>query len=237
MMSALPAWLHASLLSVTCFLMTLGFYYMSKWLYRRHPSILVMPLLLAPLLIVAVVVGFNIPYQDYMAQSYWLLWLLGPATVAFAIPVYDNRALIRRHWLSLSIGVTVSVLVAITSTVVLARVFELSELLQRSLAMRSITTPFAVEATKAIGGQSDLTALFVVLTGVIGMAIGESILTVIAIRSRLGRGASLGASAHGAGTAKAYQIGHEEGVVASVVMMIAGMVTVLLAPVLGQLLW
>ncbi|BEI23800.1 LrgB family protein [Vibrio fluvialis] len=229
--------MNSSLLSVLCLLLTLMFYYGSKLLYRRKRTIFLMPLLLAPLLLVVVVMGFHIPYQDYMAESHWLLWMLGPATVAFAIPVYDNRYLIQRHWLSLSVGVMVSVVVAVGSTVLLARWLELPELLQRSLAMRSITTPFAVEATKSIGGQSDLTALFVVLTGVIGMAVGEVVLTVLSIRSRLGKGASLGASAHGAGTAKAYQIGNSEGVVSSVVMMIAGMVTVLIAPLIGRILW
>ncbi|SJZ65045.1 LrgB family protein [Vibrio cincinnatiensis] len=229
--------IHLSLLGVACLILTLLLYYGSKMLYQRKRSILLMPLLLAPLLLVVIVMGLGIPYQAYMEESHWLLWLLGPATVAFAIPVYDNRKLIGRHWLSLSVGVLVSVVVAVGSTVLLARWFELPELLQRSLAMRSITTPFAVEATRSIGGQSDLTALFVVLTGVIGMAVGETVLTVLSIRSRFGKGASLGASAHGAGTAKAYQIGNSEGVVSSVVMMIAGMVTVLIAPFLGQLLW
>lgn len=229
--------MSSSLLGLLCLLLTVVFYYGSKWLYQRMRTILLMPLLLAPLLLVVVVLGFHIPYQDYMADSHWLLWMLGPATVAFAVPIYDNRHLIQRHWLSLSVGVLVSVFVAVSSTVLLARWFNLSELLQRSLAMRSVTTPFAVEASKSIGGQSDLTALFVVITGLIGMAMGELILTVCAIRTRMGKGASLGASAHGAGTAKAYQMGSSEGVVSSVAMMIAGMVTVLLAPLIGQLLW
>jgi len=228
---------NSSLLGLLCFILTIAFYYASKFLYKRKRTIFLMPLLLAPLLLVMMVIGFHIPYQDYMADSHWLLWMLGPATVAFAIPVYDNRHLIQRHWLSLSVGVMVSVVVAVGSTVFLARWLNLSELLQRSLAMRSVTTPFAVEASKSIGGQTDLTALFVVLTGLIGMAVGEIILTVCAIRTRLGKGASLGASAHGAGTAKAYQLGASEGVVSSVVMMIAGMVTVLIAPFIGHLLW
>ncbi len=229
-------WSHYGL-SLSCLFMTLAFYYASKFLYRRKKSILLMPLLLAPLLLVLIVIYFQIPYQSYMADSHWLMWMLGPATVAFAIPVYDNRHLIVRHWLSLSVGVSVSVVVAVGSTVLLARLFHLPELLQRSLAMRSITTPFAVEATKSVGGEADLTALFVVMTGVIGMAVGEVILTVLSIRSRLGKGASLGASAHGAGTAKAYQLGASEGVVSSAVMMIAGMVTVLVAPFIGKILW
>lgn len=224
-------------LSLLCLALTLLFYYFSKWLYRRVQILPLMPLLLAPALLVALVLLCHIPYEAYMADSHWLLWLLGPATVAFAIPVYENRALMRKHWLSLSLGVLASVVMAVGSSVLLARWFGLSDLLQRSLAMRSITTPFAVEASRSVGGQSDLTALFVVLTGVIGMAVGERVLRRLAIRSRLGKGAGFGASAHGAGTARAYQMGKEEGVVASMVMMIAGMVTVLLAPLLGQLLW
>lgn len=224
-------------LSLLCLALTLLFYYLSKWLYGRKRILPLMPLLLAPALLVALVLLCHIPYETYMADSHWLLWLLGPATIAFAIPVYENKALMRKHWLSLSIGVLASVVMAVGSSVLLARWLGLSDLLQRSLAMRSITTPFAVEASKSVGGQSDLTALFVVLTGVIGMAVGDGVLRRLAIRSKLGKGAGFGASAHGAGTAKAYQLGNEEGVVASMVMMIAGMVTVLLAPLLGHLLW
>jgi predicted murein hydrolase (TIGR00659 family) len=224
-------------LSLLCLALTLLFYYLSKWLYGRKRILPLMPLLLAPALLIALVLSCHIPYETYMADSHWLLWLLGPATIAFAIPVYENKALMRKHWLSLSIGVLASVVMAVGSSVLLARWLGLSDLLQRSLAMRSITTPFAVEASKSVGGQSDLTALFVVLTGVIGMAVGDEVLRRLAIRSKLGKGAGFGASAHGAGTAKAYQLGNEEGVVASMVMMIAGMVTVLLAPLLGHLLW
>ncbi len=218
-------------------LLTVVLYYASKAIYRRVRLVPLMPLLLAPALLVAVVVLAHVSYADYMSESHWLLWLLGPATVAFAVPVYENRQLITRHWLSLSLGVTTSVFVAVGSTVWLARWLALPDLLQRSLAMRSITTPFAVEATRAVGGQADLTALFVVLTGVIGMVVGETVLTVLMVRSRLGRGAGFGASSHGAGTARAYQMGTTEGVISSLVMLIAGLVTVLLAPWLGHLFW
>ncbi len=218
-------------------LLTVAFYYLSKALYRRFPLLPLTPLLLTPALLVAVVLLSHVSYADYMVESHWLLWLLGPATVAFAVPVYQHRQLIRRHWLSLTLGVATSVLVAVSSTVWLARWLNLSDLLQRSLAMRSITTPFAVEATRAVAGQVDLTALFVVLTGLIGMVIGEGLLTCMMISSRLGRGAAMGASAHGAGTARAYQMGPTEGVISSLVMLIAGVMTVLLAPWLGRLFW
>ncbi len=220
-----------------CLLLTVAVYFVSKWLYGKKRTIILMPLLLAPLLILAVLFALHITYQDYIQDSRWLLWMLGPATVAFAIPIYDQRQLMRQHWMSLSVGVCVSVLVAVGSTVMLARLFHLSEALQRSLAMRSITTPFAIEATDLIGGQSDLTGVFVILTGVFGMALGEFMLTIVSVRSRVGRGASLGASAHGAGTAKAYQMGYTEGVTSSIMMMIAGVLTVCVAPLVGKILW
>ena len=116
-----------TLLGLLCFALTLLFYYASKWLYGRKRILPLMPLLLAPTLLVAVVLLFHIPYQDYMAESHWLLWLLGPATVAFAVPVYENRQLIRRHWLSLSVGVVASVVMAVGSTVLLARWLAQSE--------------------------------------------------------------------------------------------------------------
>ena len=82
-----------TLLGLLCFALTLLFYYASKWLYGKKRILPLMPLLLAPTLLVAVVLLFHIPYQDYMAESHWLLWLLGPATAAFAVPVYGNRHL------------------------------------------------------------------------------------------------------------------------------------------------
>lgn len=88
-----------------------------------------------------------------MGEAHWLLWLLGPATIAFAVPVYDNLAVIKRHWMSLTAGVTTAVVVAVTSSVWLARLFTLPDEIQRSLAVRSVTTPFALAAAKPIGGQ------------------------------------------------------------------------------------
>lgn len=196
-----------------------------------------MPLVLTPLILVLFLVITHVSYQDYMGENHWLLWLLGPATIAFAVPVYENMAIIRRHWMSLSAGVITATIVAVCSSVWLARLFTLSEEVQRSLAVRSITTPFALEAAKQMGGQPDLVALFVVITGVFGMAIGDILFLRLAVRSGMAKGAGLGASSHGAGTAKAYEIGQTEGVVSSLVMMLAGVVTVVLAPLIGHLMW
>mgnify|MGYP000526269096 FL=1 len=224
-------------ISVLCLLMTLALYFANKKIYRRLHTIWMMPLVLTPLILVLFLVVTHVSYQDYMGESHWLLWLLGPATIAFAVPGYENMTVIRRHWMSLSAGVITATVVAVSSSVWLARLLTLPEEVQRSLAVRSITTPFALEAAKQLGGQPDLVALFVVITGVFGMAVGDILFLRLAVRSGMAKGAGLGASSHGAGTAKAYEIGQTEGVVSSLVMMLAGVVTVVLAPLIGHVMW
>lgn len=216
---------------------TLILYFANKKLYRRFRKLPLMPLVFTPLLLVAMLIFGHISYQNYMGEAHWLLWLLGPATIAFAVPVYDNLQVIKRHWMSLSAGVITATVVAVTSSVWLARLLTLSDEIQRSLAVRSITTPFALAAAKPIGGQPELVALFVVVTGVFGMAIGDVLFLRLSIREGMAKGAGFGAASHGAGTARSYELGPQEGVIASLVMMLSGVVTVLAAPLVGWLMF
>ena len=224
-------------LSVACLVITLVLYFANKRLYRRFRKLPLMPLVLTPVLLVLLLVFGHISYQNYMGEAHWLLWLLGPATIAFAVPVYDNLAIIKRHWMSLSAGVVTATVVAVTSSVWLARLFTLPDEIQRSLAVRSITTPFALAAAKSLGGQPELVALFVVVTGVFGMAIGDVLFLRLAIREGMAKGAGFGAASHGAGTTRSYELGPQEGVVASLVMMLSGVVMVLVAPMVGWLMF
>ncbi len=224
-------------LSVLCLVVTLVLYFANKRLYRRFHTLPLMPLVFTPILLVLILVFGHISYQNYMGETHWLLWLLGPATIAFAVPVYDNLAIIKRHWMSLTAGVTTAVVVAVTSSVWLARLFTLPDEIQRSLAVRSITTPFALAAAKPIGGQPELVALFVVITGVFGMAVGDALFMRLAIREGMAKGAGFGAASHGAGTARSYELGPQEGVVASLVMMLSGVAMVLAAPLVRLLMF
>lgn len=224
-------------LSVACLVITLVLYFANKRLYRRFRKLPLMPLVLTPVLLVLLLVFGHISYQNYMGEAHWLLWLLGPATIAFAVPVYDNLTIIKRHWMSLSAGVITATVVAVTSSVWLARLFTLPDEIQRSLAVRSITTPFALAAAKSLDGQPELVALFVVVTGVFGMAIGDVLFLRLSIREGMAKGAGFGAASHGAGTARSYELGPQEGVVASLVMMLSGVVMVLVAPMVGWLMF
>lgn len=89
-------------LSMLCLAITLVIYFLNKRLYRRFRKLPLMPLVLTPTLLVMLLVFGNISWQNYIGEAHWLLWLLGPATIAFAVPVYDNRAIIKRHWMSLT---------------------------------------------------------------------------------------------------------------------------------------
>lgn len=223
------------LIAAGCFILTVALYFASKSLYARFRSAWLTPLVAVPVVLAAFVLLLHIPYPVYFQDTRWLMWLLGPATVAFAVPIYEYRDLLKRHWISLTVGVTVGIIVAVGGSLALAKLLHLSPDLQRSLMTRSISTPFALAVCDKIHAPRDLTALFVIATGVCGMLFGELVLGLVPLRTRLARGALFGAAAHGVGTAKARELGREEGVVASLTMMIAGVVMVLLAPALGFL--
>ena len=226
-----PQWVAAA-----CFVLTIAFYAVGKRLYARFKQPWRTPLVIVPAMLAVVVLAMRIPYSVYFADTRWLMWLLGPATVAFAVPIYEYRDLMRRHWISLTAGVIVGIVVAVSGSFALAKLLHLAPDVARSLMTRSVSTPFALAVSDQIHAPKQLTALFVIATGVCGMLLGELVLAFLPLRSRLARGVMFGAAAHGVGTAKARELGSEEGVIASLTMMIAGVVMVLLAPLLGATL-
>ncbi len=211
-------------------------YFIAKKLYQHRPTWWLMPLVLTPILVASLVVLLHVNYQDYFRGTKWLVQLIGPVTVAFAVPIYEKRALIRQHWPVLLIGVIAGSLTAILSSWSLAMLVGLDENIRLSLLPRSISTPFALEASHRIGGIPELTALFVIITGISGAIIGEFILKHISFNSPLARGALFGAGAHAAGTAQAHKIGPTEGAIASLVMILVGLLNVLLLPLISHLL-
>lgn len=215
---------------------TIGLYIATKRLHRRWPGAWSMPLVLTPVLLGIAVLGLHASYRDYIHGTGWLVALLGPATVAFAVPIYEQRTLIRSHWPVLLAGMVAGSATAILTSWALASLLGLDGALRLSLLPRSISTPFAMAVADDIGGIPDLTAVFVVMTGVLGAIMGEILLTRLPLRSALAKGALFGVAAHGAGTAKARQVGETEGAVAGLVMVLVGLLNVLAAPLLAHLL-
>ncbi len=217
-------------------LATIGFYVCARSIYGRWPRWYLSPLAVTPALLLALALFLHTGYGDYIRGTHWIVMMLGPATVAFAIPIYEQRNTIRRHWPVLVIGVVIGSVTAMLTAWAMASALGLSDLMRLSLLPRSMSTPFAMSVSGDIGGAPDLTAVFVMITGICGAALGELMLNWLPLRSSLARGALLGMGAHGAGAVKAREIGMEEGSIAGLVMVLAGLVNVLAAPILAHCL-
>jgi putative effector of murein hydrolase len=152
------------------------------------------------------------------------------------VPIFEQRETIRRHWPTLVVGIVAGSATAIACAWALASVLGLDASLRLSLVPRSISTPFAMTVSGQIGGVPELTAVFVILTGMFGAAIGELLLYSLPLSSALARGAAFGMAAHVVGSNRAHQIDREVGAIAGLVMVLGGIMNVLAAPLLARLL-
>lgn len=227
-----PALTHTALCSAA----TLGVYAGARHLHARVPRLWSMPVLMTPMALAAGLLVLGVGYRQYAAGTGWLTRMLGPATVAFAVPIYEQRALIRARWRVLLVAAIGGSLTAIATSWGLASALDLDGTLRASLLPRSTSTPFAMAISERIGGIPELTAVFVVGTGILGALLGELWLARLRVRSSLARGAALGVAAHGVGTARAYQVGPTEGAVAALAMVAVGVLNVLAAPLLAEVL-
>ncbi|PKU24367.1 LrgB family protein [Telmatospirillum siberiense] len=232
----MPAELHGLLWAVFWAVATLVIYVVSHYTHRRLGRWWTSPLLVTWLACFALTLSLHATYGEYIRGTHWLVSLLGPATVAFAMPIYEQRDLIRRHWPILAIGIVAGTVIAIGSSWALASALDLSPSLRLSLLPRSISTPFALAFAEDVGGVPELAATCVVITGLIGASLGELVMKWLPLRSSFARGALFGMGAHGAGTARARQVGAEEGSIAGLVMVLAGLASVLVAPILAYCL-
>ncbi|MCA1895542.1 LrgB family protein [Shewanella putrefaciens] len=220
-----------TVLALISLLLTVFCYYGAKSLYKRHKVWWLAPIVFAPVMIILLVFNLDIPLPTYFEYTHWLMAMLAPATIAFALPIYRERKLICQYPLTITLGVVAGLFLGMISTWLLVKFIPLPAELSKSLLVRSVSTPFAMEATSAFGGVPELTAMMVLITGIIGMLVCEPLFKLMRIRTSLGKGVALGASAHGAGAAKATELGQQEGVIASLTMIFIGIAMVLGAPV------
>lgn len=214
-------------------------YFISKKAYKKWTWPLFHPLLLAPIALIIMISMIHVSANNYMGDSRWLTYMLGPATVAFAIPIYKHFHLVKKYIGNIFISITAGSLVAIFSTLGLSELIHLNSDFTVSIIPRSITTPIAIEVSKEIGGLPTLTTAFVIVTAIIGGAFGPMVIKWLSIKTPIAKGLALGMGAHGAGTNKAMEYGEQEGTFSTLAMIFAAWITMLwglsLIPVLMNL--
>ncbi|MGX9134099.1 LrgB family protein [Rummeliibacillus sp. JY-2-4R] len=208
---------------------TIIIFLISKKIYQRLNWIILSPLLICPLVLIVILLATHTSYGDYNSGATWLSKLLGPATVAFAVPIYKNYELLKKHAKAIGTSLVTGSSVAILSSFLFAMWIGLSNEMINSLVPRSITTPIAMDISSIIGGEPTMTAVFVIITGLSGSIIGPLIIKAVHIRTSAAKGLLLGMGAHGCGTSKAFELGELEGTYSSIAMIIAALISIVLS--------
>ena len=211
--------------------LTIGSYLIADFIYRKSNLFpLLNPVAISVLLVSLILIFFNIQYERYFEGAKFIHFLLGPATVALAIPIYKKWDLIVSNSKAIFISLIIGSVFAILVTYSLALYFELPRELILSLLPRSVTAPIAMGISEIIGGIPSLTAIITIITGVIGASLGVFVFDLMKLKNMDARGFSLGLTSHGIGTARAMSKNKNAGVFAAVGMGLSGLLTSMLVP-------
>lgn len=220
------------MLSAGFILLTVSIYLVCRYLYFRYNNPLINIVLLSAAVIIAILVVSKQPYAAYAPAKDVMVFLLGPTTVALAVPLYRNKHLLKQYGTAIFAGVGLGTLVSMVSVLFITQIGGLPREIIVSIIPKSSTIPFAVEVAALAGGNPALAVAFVVATGTFGSVIGLSLLSWFKIHDPVARGLAMGTVSHGQGTAMALLEGEQQGSMAGVAMGLAGIFTSLLAPML-----
>lgn len=211
-------------------------YGIGSLLKKRFKLPLFNPLLISVILVISVLATAKIDYQKYYEGAKYISYLLTPATVALAIPLYRQVELLKKNAAALLAGITAGVLSSFASIAALAFLFKFSHEEYVTFLPKSITTAIGIGVSEELGGHTAITAAVIIVTGIFGNIIAELVFKVFRIKEPIARGIALGASAHAIGTAKAVELGETEGAMSSLAIVISGILTVAAAAMFAQLI-
>lgn len=217
---------------------TLVAYTAGDWVYQksgRNP--LLNPVLLAVVMLVGFLFATGIDYRAYFDGAQFVHFLLGAATVALAVPLYAQFDQVRRSAFAILGAVLAGSVTAALSAVAIAWALGASRETLVSLAPKSATTPIAMGIAERLGGLPSLTAVVVILTGILGAALGPSVLNLVRVKDWKARGLAMGVAAHGIGTARALQVDAVAGAFSGLAMGLNGLATAILLPLLYRLIF
>ncbi len=190
------------------------------------------PVLIAVAVISLALVALETPYQTYFDGAQFVHFLLGPATVALAVPLYRQVARLRRAAGAIAVSLVAGSATAVVTALGVVHLFGAGEAVLASIAPKSVTAPVAMGIAEQLGGLPSLTAVLVILTGILGAIVGPPLLDAVRVRSAAARGLALGTASHGIGTARAFQDGEIAGAFAGIAMGLNALATAALLPML-----
>ena len=194
------------------------------------------PLLIAIILVIACLLFFGIDYDVYNDSAKYISYFLTPATVCLAIPLYRSLSLLRRNWQAVLIGISAGSMASMGVILLLSHLFGLSHEQYVTLLPKSVTTAVGMGVSEELNGIVNITVAAIIVTGIIGSVLADFVLRIFHIEEPAARGIALGSSAHAVGTAKAFELGEEEGAMGSLAIVISGMITVVFASFFAGLL-
>ncbi len=229
-------WVYLSTSPLLHLTLTLVAYQAGSWAYQKGKlNPLLNPVLLAVCLLVAALTVTRTSYPTYFQGAQFVHFLLGPATVALAIPLYRQFDRVKRSALAILTSIVTGSLTASLTAVALVRLLGGGWDTAISIAPKSVTAPVAMGISEQLGGLPSLTAVLVILTGIIGAMLGPPLLNLMGVRDWAARGIAIGTASHGIGTARALQVNDVAGAFSGLAMGLNALATAVLLPLLWRL--
>ena len=231
--SITQVWVYLSAQPLLWLTLTVGVYWLCQQLYQRARELpLLNPVLVSVIVLVLLLMATDTPYHQYFDGAQFISFLLGPATVALAVPLASQAAALKRLWLPITVALTVGSLTAILTAFGIGWALGLKGQMLLSMLPKSVTTPIAMGISDEIGGSPSLTAVFVILTGIVGAAVGIPLLRTLGLRDPVAKGFALGVGSHGIGTARAFEHSERAGAFSGLAMGLNGALTALVVPLI-----
>ena len=206
-------------------------YGIGVWLKNKFKLGLFNPLLISIIVTIIFLVSMKIEYKSYYDVAKYISFLLTPATVCLAIPLYEQFEILKKNVVAILSGIIAGVITSLLCILVMAIAFQFDHKQYVSLLPKSITTAIGMDVSKQLGGYIAITTAIIIITGVVGNVLGELVFKIFSIKGPVARGIALGTSSHAIGTANAMELGEVEGAISSLSIVIAGIITVVGASV------
>ena len=216
--------------------LTLGSYLFGLWCQKKVKHALCNPLLIATAVSITVLAVTGFDLQVYQSGTAGVSWLLTPATVCLAVPLYEQLKVLKKHLGAIFAGITAGVAVSLLSILLLCRLFRLEDAITVSLLPKSITTAIALALTEQNGGISALTTFAIVITGILGNLSGSALYRVLKITDPVAQGVGFGTASHVIGTSRAMEVDPLTGAVSSLSLAVAGILTAIVFPAVCMLI-